>query len=232
MSRPALLALIAGSSIAHAGTVSGKLELPPAPERPAPSPRGFLERIENPLKPPQPTPIAPYMVVVLEGKAEGSPPECRWDLVGESFAHPVVACMAGAEVTIKNMSKTSRTVTAVEDGKLIPPGPINPTPGAKSFKIGDAGKTYTIKDPDSPYFFGRLVVVDSPHVGYPEDTTTPNVAHYEIADVPEGTYKVKVFYKDAWLDVETPVTVTKTGKVEVTTKIAALPAASAPNGKK
>ena len=164
------------------------------------------------------------MVVVLEGKAEGAAPECKWDLVGESFARPIVACMTGAEVTIKNTSKTSRTLAVVEDAKLIEAGPINPS-GVKSFKAGEAGKTYTIKDPDGPYLFGRVVVVDTPHIGYPEETATPNVAHYEIADVPEGTYKVKVFYKDAWIDVETPVTVGKTGKVEVTTKIAALPAA-------
>src|SRR5437660_916885 len=171
MSRLALIAAL-GTSTASAGTVTGKLELPPPPERPAPAPRGFLERIENPLKPPQPMTIAPYMVVVLEGKGETSPPECKWDLVGESFAHPVVACMAGAEVTIKNLSKLSRTLVAAEDGKLIPAGPINPTPGAKSFKVSEAGKTYTIKDPDAPYFFGKLVVVESTHVGYPEDTTT------------------------------------------------------------
>jgi len=225
MSRLALVALLVASS-ARAGTVSGKLELPPAPERPAPQPRGFLERVENPLKPPQPLPLAPYMVVVLEGKSDASPPECKWDLVGESFSHPVVACMSGAEVTIKNLSKTARTLVASEDPKLIAPGPINPAPGAKSFKAGDVGKTYTIVDPDAAYFFGRLVVVDSPYVGYPEDTTTANVARFEITDVPEGTYKVKVFYKDAWLEVETPVTVGKTGKAEVTTKIASLPAAA------
>jgi hypothetical protein len=219
-----VLIVVAIASTARAGTVSGKLELPPAPERPPPAPRGFLERVENPLKPPMPQAITPYLVVVLEGKDEAAPPECKWDLAGESFLHPIVACMAGAEVTIKNTSKTSRTIVAAEDSKLIPAGPINPTPGTKSFKVSEAGKTYTIRDPDASYFFGRIVVVASPHIGYPEDTATANVARFDITDVPEGLYKLRVFYKDAWLDIEQPVTVGKSGKVEVTTKIAVLPA--------
>ena len=44
-----VIALVHVTSIAHAGTVSGKLELPPPPERPPPAPPGFLERVENPL---------------------------------------------------------------------------------------------------------------------------------------------------------------------------------------
>lgn len=207
-------------ALASAGSVTGKVELPAPPERAAVKPKGFLERVENPLKPPQSVPIAPYMVIVLEGGAAVTPPQATWQLVGESFDHPVFAAMAGAEVVIKNVSKTPHTLSSVEDPNLVPHEPINPT-GPKSFKAPEAGKVVTIHDTDMPYFWGRLVTTSSPYIAY-VDETGPNAATFSLPDVPDGTYKVRVFYKDAWLDLDQSVTVAK--KTDVTIKIPALTA--------
>jgi hypothetical protein len=201
-----------------AGPVVGKLELPPAPERPPSATRGFLDRVENPLAPPKKVPLAPYMVVALEGGGKPTANQITWELVGESFARPVIGAAVGAEVVIKNVSKSSRTLVAAEDGSLIPAGPINPT-GPKSFRTTEA-KVYTIGDKDAPHLKGTVVVVNG-FVANVDDA-----GKFEFSDVPEGSYKLRVFYKDAWLDVSTDVQVGGKGKTEVNPKIPALAASA------
>lgn len=200
-----------------AGPVTGKLELPSAPDRPPPVTKGFLDRVENPLAPPRAMPVTPYMVVALVGAAKPTAAQVTWELVGESFARPVTGAAVGAEVVIKNVSRTSRTLVANEDPKLIPAGPINPT-GPKSFRTTEE-KVYTIGDKDAPHLQGTVVVVD----GFV--TTVADGGRFEFADVPEGSYELRVFYKDAWLDATTDVSVVAKGKTEVNLKVPALSAA-------
>lgn len=208
--------LLACATSAHAGTVTGKLELPPAP-RPPLQMKGFLDRVENPLAPVKPPPIALQMVVVLEGsEVPVSPPQVVIELLGESFSRRVVAAPAGAEVLIKNVSKTARTLVAAEDPKLVPQGPINPT-GPKSFRVTDVGKVYTIGDKDAPHLRLRIVVVNTPYVGYPDES-----GKFEVDGVPPGAYKVKVWYGDGWLQREDEsITVGAKGKTEINPKIPA-----------
>ncbi len=212
------IVLVLLPSVASAGTLVGKLELPQAPERPASGAKGFLDRVENPLAPVQPLNVPRQMVIVLEGEEkEATPGQVTWELVGDSFARPVVAAPAGAEVVIKNVSKTSHTLVAKEDPKLVPPGPINPT-GPKSFRATDVGKVYTIGDPDSPYLQGKLVVVNTKFIAYPDDT-----GHYEVTDIPPGEYKLKIWYRDGWLErPDDAVTVGQKGKSEFNPKVATL----------
>lgn len=210
------VAVAAVATPAAAGTVSGKLDLPPRPARGVADPKGFLERIENPYKPAGDVPVAPFLVVVLDGEAKPSaPPQVTWELAGESFLHPVIAAPAGAEISIKNTSKTARMLAAVEDGKLIPPGPINPG-GPKSFRVTEVGKIYSVHDSEAPHLRGTIVVVATPFIAYVDDA-----GHFELPDVAPGDYKARVFYKDAWLDVEQAVTVPTKGKVDVTLKVLA-----------
>ena len=204
----------------EAGTVTGKLELPPAPQRSPAKTRGFLDRVENPLAPPRPVAVTPYMVVALEPAAGSEPPvaprQVVWELVGESFARPVLGAPVGAEVVIKNVSRTARSLAAVEDPSLVSGDPINPT-GARSFRASAAG-TYTIGDKDAPHLTGTLVVVGTRHVASVDDA-----GRFVLEDVPEGTYALRVFYKDAWLDGATQVQVGAKGKTEVNPKVPALP---------
>ena len=212
------------ASPARAGTVAGRLELPPAPERGAVAAKGFLDRTENPLAEIKKPSLAPYYVVALEGDARpgGAPPEITWDLVGESFARPVIAVPVGAEVVIRNQSKVPRTLVAAEDKKLIV-GPLNPK-GTKSFRATEPA-IYTIGDGDAPHLRGKLVVVATPHVAALDDA-----GRFELPNVPDGSYQLRVFYFDAaearggasgWV-FATDVTVATRGKatrVEVNGKL-------------
>lgn len=214
----AFVLLVLLPSAASAGTLVGKLELPQAPERPASGVKGFLDRVENPLAPVQPLNVPRQMVIVAVGDEKpATPPQVTWDLLGDSFARPVIAAPSGAEVVIKNQSKTSHTLVAKEDPTLVPPGPINPT-GPKSFRATEPGKVYTITDPDAPYLRGTLVVVNTQFIAYPDDT-----GRFEITDLPPGSYKVKIWYRDGWLErPDDTVQVGAKGKTELNPKIGAL----------
>lgn len=213
------------SAAAQAGTLVGKLELPPAPKQPPQATHGFLDRVENPLAPVRDASVTPQMFVVLEGgDTPVSPPTVNWDLVGESFSRPVIAAAAGAEVVIKNVSKAPRTLAAKEDPKLIQ-GPLNPT-GPKSFRVTEAGKVYTFGDRDAPHLRGKLVVVGTTFIGYPDET-----GRFDIPDVPAGSYKLKVWYGDGWIDGATfDVNISAKGKTDFNPKIPA--GAFAPAAKK
>jgi hypothetical protein len=220
-----VVAVFAGPSLA--GTVAGKLELPPPRERPPVIAKGFLGRVENPLADIKKLNIAPYLVVVLEGEAASTaaPPEVRWDLVGESFVRPVIAVPVGAEVVIKNQTKVPRMIGAVEDPKLIV-APLNPT-GSRSFRASQPA-VYTIADRDAPHLRGKIVVVPTLHVATVDDN-----GRFEIADVPDGTYKLRVFYydpygeahgrKSEWLPLASEVVVASKGKPNRTEVNAKLP---------
>ena len=131
-------------AVAHGGTLVGKLDFPQTPSSAPPATKGFLDRSENPFAPVRPLDIAHQVVVVVEGDEKPvAPGQVMWDLVGESFARPVVAAPAGAEVVIRNVSKVPRTLVVKENPKLLDPGPLNPT-ATKSFKATDVGKAFTV----------------------------------------------------------------------------------------
>jgi hypothetical protein len=183
-------AVVAAPGAARAGTVVGRLELPPAPERAPVIAKGFVDRVENPLADIKKPNLAPYLVVVLEGeqKADAAPAQVNYDLVGESFVRPVVAVPVGAEVVIKNHTKVARNLAAAEDAKLIT-GPLNPT-GTKSFRATQPG-TYTLGDKEAPHLRGKIVVVATTHVASLDDA-----GRFEMTDVADGSYKLRVFYYD------------------------------------
>jgi hypothetical protein len=211
------LGFVSLAGTAGAGTLVGRLDLPAQlPDRPAQLTRGFLDRAENPLAPVRDVDVRPLMFVVLEGgDTPVSPPQVNWELVGESFSRPVIAAPTGAEVVIKNVSKAPRTLVAKEDPKLIQ-GPINPT-GPKSFRVTEAGKTLTFGDADAPHLRGKLVVVNTQFIAYPDEG-----GKFELSDVPAGSYKLRVWYDDGWVtggDVD--VNVSAKGKTDINPKVPA-----------
>jgi hypothetical protein len=218
----AVLSVVAGARVAAAGKVEGKLELPAAPPRPPPATKGFLERVENPLKNLAPVAVAPYLVVVLESdvKPVENPGDVPWELVGESFGKPVIAAPVGAKITINNQSKTSRVFSAVEDPKLIEKVPVNPT-GPMSFRVA-AAKVYTVVAQNAPHLRGTLVGVSSKYISGVDAN-----GKFDFGDVSEGAYKLRIFYRDRWLEREEPVNVPAKAKqpVEVVVRGALVPPA-------
>src|SRR3569833_635006 len=195
-------AAVMASGVASAGTLVGKIELPSnLPARPKPAAPGFVERYENPVTPVRPLNVMQRMVVVLEGDEKpAAPPRVQWNLVGESFGHPVIAAAAGAE----------------EDPKLIDPGPINPS-GPKTFHPAEAGKVYTITDKDAPYLVGRVVVVNTQYIAYPDES-----GHFEIENIPPGSYKLKIYYDSGWLNrPDEDVNISAKGKTDINPKLGA-----------
>ena len=213
-----LLAALGGESLA--GGVSGRLELPAPPERPPVTQRGFLDRAENPLTPVRPVNVGPYLAVVLEGEARPqSPGQVAWELGGDSFGKPLIVVPVGAEVLITNTSGTPRTLTALEDPKLLESAPIAPS-NSRSFRPLEP-RVYTITDKDAPHLRGRVLVVPTPYFAAVE-VSGGKLEHgaFQISDVAEGSYKVRVFYRDGWIDrPDEAVTVPAKNKVEVLVKI-------------
>jgi hypothetical protein len=213
-SRFVLVTLATVSSAAEAGTVVGKVEMPAPPDRPPLATKGFLDRVANPMIPVKPVATTPYLAVALE--ADDKPPtagQVSWDLVGDSFAKPVLLAPVGADVIIKNTSNTPHTLDAAEDNKLVPVGPLNPK-GSKSFRVPQAGKIYTIGDRDTPHLKGVIAVVNTSYIASVDPT-----GKFEITDIPTGGYKLRLFYKDHWTDVSQTVDVPAKGKAEPTVKL-------------
>jgi hypothetical protein len=143
----------------------------------------------------------------------------------------VIAVPVGSEVVIKNQTKIARTIAAAEDPKLIA-GPLNPT-GTKSFRALQPA-VYTIGDKDAPHLKGKIVVVPTLHVATVDDS-----GRFEMTDVPDGSYKLRVFYYDPggeargrhsdWLPFSADVVVAPKGRITKTEVNAKLPAVDAPS---
>ena len=210
--------MLAFAAPASAGVLYGKIEFPARlPERAPPATRAFLDRIENPFLPVRAEPFTRDMVVVAEGETKpAAPAQVIWELVGESFARPVIAVPVGAEVVIKNQSRTARTLAAAEDPKLLPLGPMNPT-ATKSFRAAEAGKSFTVGDKDAPHLVGRMVIVPTQYVAYPDES-----GRFEVADIPTGNYKVKIWFRTGWVQrPDDEISVAAKGKTELNPKLRA-----------
>lgn len=200
--RPPLLvplAILAVAIPAEAGPVDGKLTWPPqgVPRPPARS-RGFLDATENPHLPLRPHDPTPAMVVVLDGGAPAPAPvpapQVTWDLLGDSFARPVIAVRAGTELKIRNLGRGTPILTAVGQPDLIAKKPLNPT-GELTFSVGAQPRVIEIVDDSAAHLRGRILVVTSPWFTTPDAT-----GKFTLADVPPGAYTVRVFYDTGWIE--------------------------------
>lgn len=211
-----LAGLLAVPAVASAGVVSGKVELPAPPARPAPAQQGYLARSANPYLPPLEVDPTPYMVVVLTGGPVGdakSPAEVVWELRGDSFAQPLLPVKAGTSVVLRNASRRPATLSTVEDPSALKNAVINP-PSSKAFKAPAAGSLINVVDAERPHLHGAVLGLDTPFFAVP--TATGN---FEIPDVPAGKWTVRIWYRTGWLDrVDDSITV-GSSKLDIKPKV-------------
>lgn len=207
---------------AMAGTITGKLELPPPAKRPPPSQHGFVVPAPNllaPLRAPDPSPL---MFVVLDpvgGGTGGNPPaQIELAIVGERFARPVVALPIGTDLVIRNNSKVTRRLTAAgAPAGVLENRPLNPT-STVTLHPAKAGDMYQVRAEDAPHLFTIVVVTSSAQTA---TLTADN--KFEFANVPDGRYAVRVFYQNGWIErgEAEQVTVTSASKQDLKLKIPA-----------
>ena len=193
------LALLAVAVPADAGPVEGKLVLPPAGvPRPAARSRGFLEPVENPHLPVKAHDPFPSMAIVLEGGAPVPPAvpatQVTWDLLGDSFARPLVAVRIGSELRIRNLGHGTPILTAVGQPDLIARKPLNPT-GEITFNVGTEPRLLEVADETEPHLRGRVLVTAASQVALPDTG-----GKFTFADVPPGAWTLRVFYGSGWID--------------------------------
>ena len=206
--------LAAGAALA--GPVGGKVELAGGPPlRPPPRMKGFLDRIENPHLPVRPVDPMPSMVVVLEGgPADGTAPTAvTWDLLGDSFARPVLAVRAGTEVIIRNKGRGAPVLVATGKPDLLARKPINPT--AEVHFVAKEPGVIELVDQESPHLRARVLVVAGRWFATPDSK-----GEFTIADVPAGDYTLRVWYDGGWIDrADDKLSVSGSKKVELNPKL-------------
>jgi hypothetical protein len=213
-----IAALAAGAAVAWmpvsagAGKVKGKVELPAEGYGdPPPRSHGFVRRRANPYRPTKSFDPYPNIVVVLVGEQTVEAPEparteVPYVIPGETFASPLIAVRSGRPIRIRNTSFKQQRLFSPEDPTLIDKADvINAKVGVRSIVIkkGNEGKVFRIRSSTTPHLIGRVVTFRHPYFAQPNGS-----GRFEIKDVPKGTYKVRVWYKDGWLKLKNEPTVT------------------------
>jgi hypothetical protein len=188
------------------GTVSGTLRLA-SPELRGEGPprgRGFLERMRNPLKAPEPFNPLPEIVVVLEGGVvhpdDRKPPTrtVRYRLVGESFESPVLPVVLGSKIEVFNQGRRWPRLTSPTIEGLLESEPPLPHNDRRRFskQIETPYRAVVIRDLDAPHLVGRVVAV--PHAYF---SLVDAAGRFEIAGVPAGRWTVRIWYRDGFVEM-------------------------------
>jgi hypothetical protein len=199
LAAPIVLALPV--SMAQAGDVKGEVQFEPR-QLGAPPVRnqGFIERIENPLRPIQSFDPRPYLVVVLddgpvdEAATQAPAAPVAYSLVGESFDPPLMPVVAKTRVELRNRGPRPVVLFTPEDPDLVDSVALKPK-GFHEFQIAKPGHVVLIRSQDSVHLSGRVVAF--PHRYF---ATLDARGRFEIKGVPEGTWKARLWYRDGWLE--------------------------------
>lgn len=207
----ACLTCLAGAPMAQAGEVSGEIKWNPKNLGSPPARnQGFLERVENPLRAIKPFDPHPYMVAVLDGgplddaaKQPAAGP-VQYKLVGESFAEPLLPVVVGTRIEIVNRGPREVVLLTPDEPELLDAVTIKPK-SYHEIKVTKAETTIVVKAQDSVHLEGRIVAL--PHRYF---ALVDSRGRFSFASVPEGTWKVRIWYRDRWLEgVEASVEVGK-----------------------
>lgn len=218
-----LAAALVCTGAAHAGELRGEIKLdtknlgaPPARNQ------GFLERIENPLRAIAPFNPYPYLIVVLDGQVDDEARRApggtvRYRLLGESFELPILPVVAQTRVEVENRGPKPVVLLTPDDPELLDSVTVN-SRSYHEFKVTKAEEPITIRSQDSVHLIGHVVAF--PHRYF---ATVDSRGRFQIDNVPDGTWKVKLWYRGGWLEgVEQSVEVKRRGDVTLTVAAAKL----------
>ena len=210
----------ATANLAMAGEVRGQIKFDGSFGEPPERTQGFVPRIANPIRPVQPFDPTPYLVVVLEGGPDddeaknSSSSRVEYGLLGESFEVPLLAVSVGTEVRIRNLGPRKVVLSAPDFPDLVDQAALDPRQ-TTAFKVAKASEVIVVGAPARPHPEGRIVGFASRYFAM-VDTR----GRFAIDKVPEGTWKVRLWYRDGWVKgVEDSVTVSRRGG-EVTLRVA------------
>ena len=204
--------LLASGQTVSAGNVSGTVVLPERSLLGKPEVRssGFVERFSNPLRPAQSYDPTPEMVVVLDGDV---PPEAKsapkrpikLAIIGESFSSRLLPVVAGSTVAISNKGRGKPRLYSPTDPKIF--SDSSPITGEREVKIDPALRPVEIRDHESVHL--ETTIVGFPHGFF---SSIDAGGKFDIPDVPPGNWRVRVWYRDGWLEMTEPsVEVSKRG---------------------
>jgi hypothetical protein len=225
-----LVAAVIAPGAAHAaepgGTVTGTVSLADPAKRSEPPVRseGFVPRARNALKAPRAFDPLPHIVIVLEGgtpapedtEAPGRP--VRYTIIGESFEVPILPVVVGSIIEIKNGGKKAPRLYAPGAEDFVPGDPVSPKGERKTKKLDQPLKVFEIRDRESAHLSGRVVAF--PHRYF---TRVGKDGKFEIKGVAPGTWKVRVWYQDGWVEMPAE-TIEVEAKREAKIRALALPA--------
>ena len=214
------------------GNVNGSVKLQTAANGTARA-QGFLAPAANPFIAPRNTSIFDEIIVVLDGRTPGpgatQPPAqaVPFKLLGESFERAVLPVVVGSKVAIKNAGPKSPALTSPTNPKLLPGVPVNPGE-RKNVNISDAEKPVVIRDPESAHITARIIGFKHSHFS----TVGPN-GSFSIKNVPAGSWKIRLWYRDRWLEKPSASVLVKPGtQSKATVFLKANHLAAATKGKK
>jgi hypothetical protein len=98
------------------------------------------------------------------------------------------------EVLIRNKGRSSPVLVAVGKPDVLIRKPLNPT-AEVLFIPGKEPGAVEIRDEGAPHLHGRIVVLASPYFAVPDAK-----GEFDITNVPEGDWTVRVWFDDGWLD--------------------------------
>ncbi|MFH0899907.1 MAG: hypothetical protein V2A73_04685 [Pseudomonadota bacterium] len=222
-------------------SVEGTVLLPPSEiQEPPTQYPGFVDRIRNQITEIRPFDPRPECFVFLEGgptdpSASQTPKQpATLELGPESFRIHLLPVIGGTTVTINNIGETTHPIYSPDQSDLLGGPPIGPKgTRAAVMKASDGGATLVrLLSKESLHLEGRIVVLPTRYF-----SRLARDGSFSIADVPEGKWTMRVWFRDGWLAVTQAVEVDARGqkvmltlpeRLEPTTK--AEPAAGAAAG--
>jgi hypothetical protein len=197
---------------ASAGDLSGQVVLPKKRIKPPIKSQGFVKRKANPIMETQRFDPRPNIVVVLDGGpvgAEDKEPDrsgVKWRLLGESFDIPLLPIVFKTEIDLKNTGHGSPALYSPQDDDMIKPDPISPG-GVRTFTVDEPGKAFELRARNTSHLVGRVIAFPHRFFARLDDN-----GRFEIKNVPEGNWKVKLWYKDGYLETTTDVEIGRRDK--------------------